>query len=60
MYQPPQFKSSDTSHAAEIMRKYPLASMISTDDEGFPLFRTYPFTLLLKHTIWLNGSYLGM
>lgn len=42
MYQPPQFKSRDPAVAADLMRGYPLATLISTDDDGFPFVTHLP------------------
>jgi transcriptional regulator len=45
MYQPPQFKSEDPAIAAELMRAYPFASLISNDDGGFPFVSHLPLHL---------------
>ncbi len=45
MYQPPQFVAKDSAHALELMRKYPFASLISNDDEGFPSVTHLPLHL---------------
>jgi transcriptional regulator len=45
MYQPPQFKSQDPEIAATLMRRHPLASLISTDDSGFPFVSHLPLHL---------------
>ena len=45
MYQPPQFKSADPAIAAELMRRYPFASLVSTDDGGFPYVTHLPLHL---------------
>jgi Transcriptional regulator len=45
MYQPPQFKSEDAAIAAALMREHPLASLVSTDDTGFPFVSHLPFHL---------------
>ncbi|MBK8072194.1 MAG: FMN-binding negative transcriptional regulator [Ramlibacter sp.] len=42
MYQPPQFKSTDTAIATRLMREHPLASLISTDDDGLPFVTHLP------------------
>jgi transcriptional regulator len=42
MYLPPHFKSDDPAIAAELMRDYPLATLISNDDEGFPFVTHLP------------------
>lgn len=45
MYQPPQFKSDDAAIAAELMRTYSFASLVSTDDAGFPFVTHLPLHL---------------
>ena len=45
MYQPPQFRSQDAAIAAELMRAYPFASLVSTDDTGFPFVTHLPLHL---------------
>ncbi len=45
MYQPPHFKSKDAATAAELMRRYPFASLISNDDSGFPFVSHLPLHL---------------
>lgn len=42
MYLPPQFKSEDRAHALTLMREHPLASLISTDDDGLPFVTHLP------------------
>ena len=42
MYLPPQFRSNDPAHARALMREHPLASLVSTDDEGFPFVTHLP------------------
>jgi transcriptional regulator len=42
MYLPPQFSSTDRHHALGLMRSHPLASLISTDEEGFPFVTHLP------------------
>ena len=54
MYLPPQFKAIDAAHATELMRSYPLASLISVDDDGLPFVTHLPLhvdsdTVLLGH-----------
>lgn len=39
---PPQFKSEERSHALALMRAYPFASLISTDDTGLPYVTHLP------------------
>ena len=45
MYQPPQFRSQDPAIAAGLMRAHPFASLISTDDAGFPFVTHLPLHL---------------
>ena len=45
MYQPPQFVSRDPLMAARLMREYPFASLVSTDNEGFPFVTHLPLHL---------------
>lgn len=45
MYLPPQFANQDPAVAARLMREHPLASVISTDDEGFPVVSHLPLHL---------------
>ena len=45
MYLPPQFNSRDRAIAIELMRAYPFASLISTDDEGLPVLTHLPLAL---------------
>lgn len=42
MYLPPQFAAQDAAQAVELMRAYPLASLISLDDDGFPFVTHIP------------------
>ncbi|TXT39488.1 MAG: transcriptional regulator [Comamonadaceae bacterium] len=46
MYLPPQFTAKDTQHAHQLMRDYPLASLISVDDEGLPFVTPLPLHVL--------------
>ena len=52
MYLPPQFKAKDSAHAAELIRAYPLASLISNDDEGFPFVTHLPVHLSDEGQPW--------
>jgi transcriptional regulator len=45
MYQPPQFKSDDPAIAAELIRDYAFASLISNDDGGQPFVTHLPLHL---------------
>ncbi|MGP1628600.1 MAG: FMN-binding negative transcriptional regulator [Giesbergeria sp.] len=45
MYQPPQLRSTDPAHARALMRAHPLASLVSTDDAGFPVVSHLPLQL---------------
>jgi transcriptional regulator len=50
MYQPPQFRSDDPAIAADLIRAYPLASLISNDDSGFPFVSHLPLHLEQRET----------
>lgn len=45
MYLPPHFNPRDATVAARIMREHPLASLISTDDDGLPFVTHLPLHL---------------
>ncbi len=45
MYLPPQFAQDDRASAAELMRAYPFASLISVDDDGAPFVTPLPLHL---------------
>ncbi len=45
MYLPPQFDSKDRAIAAELMRAYPFASLISNDEDGLPFVSHLPLHL---------------
>ena len=57
MYLPPQFAAKDEESARQLIRDYPFASLISTDDDGLPFVTPLPLhlieeggaTLLLGH-----------
>lgn len=42
MYMPPHFDSKDRALAVDLMRDHPLATLISTDDAGFPYLSHLP------------------
>jgi transcriptional regulator len=46
VYLPLQFKAKDEAHALALMRAHPLASLISVDDEGFPVVTHLPLHLM--------------
>jgi len=48
MYLPAQFQSLDDAHADALMRAHPLASLVSTDDEGFPFITHLPLHLQVR------------
>lgn len=55
MYMPPQFDAKNPAIAAELIRDYPLATLISTDDEGFPFVTHLPLHLEVQgeqFTLW--------
>jgi transcriptional regulator len=45
MYMPPHFKAKEKSHATELMRGYPFASLVSNDDDGLPYVTHLPLHL---------------
>lgn len=45
MYLPPHFDSKDRALAVELIRAHPLATLISTDDAGFPFLSHLPLHL---------------
>ena len=45
MYLPPHFRCTDSAHAHALMRAHPLASLVSTDDGGFPWVTHLPLHL---------------
>ena len=45
MYLPPQFAAEDTNHARQLMCAYPLASLISVDEDGLPFVTPLPLHL---------------
>ena len=46
MYLPPQFAAKDHAAAHTLIRAHPLASLISTDDDGLPFVTPLPLHLL--------------
>jgi transcriptional regulator len=50
MYLPPQFKSDDAQTAAALMRRHAFATLISTDDDGFPYVTHLPLHLEQRDT----------
>lgn len=45
MYLPPQFKAPDSASALALMRAYPFASLISTDEDGLPYVTHLPLSV---------------
>ena len=45
MYMPPHFDSKDRALAVELMRAHPLATLVSTDETGFPFLSHVPLHL---------------
>ena len=45
MYLPSQFDSKDAALAQELMQSHPLATLITTDDDGFPVASHLPLNL---------------
>jgi len=50
MYLPPQFNHPD--HALDLIRKHPLASLISNDDAGFPFVSHLPMHVETEGQQW--------
>ena len=46
MYLPAQFKAKDDTHACDLIRSHPFASLISNDDDGLPFVTPLPLHLL--------------
>jgi transcriptional regulator len=46
MYLPPYFEAKERSHALDLMRSHPLATLISTDDAGLPFITHLPLHVL--------------
>lgn len=56
MYQPPHFKTDDAAIAADLMRRHGFASLVSSDDEGFPFVTHLPLHLEERDgRFWLLG-----
>lgn len=56
MYLPSPFDSKDSALAQALMRDYPLATLISTDDDGFPVASYLPLNLNWDEDPWrLSG-----
>jgi transcriptional regulator len=45
MYLPSHFNAKDRSHAEQIIREHPFASLISNDDKGLPFVTHLPLHL---------------
>ena len=57
MYLPSQFDSKDTALAQQLMRDYPLATVITTDDDGFPVASHLPLHLKCDEQPWRLESH---
>ena len=53
MYLPPQFAAKDNRAAADLIREYPFASLISVDDEGLPFVTHLPLHLEERGEQWV-------
>lgn len=53
MYLPTPFRCDDPAIAAELMRSCPLASLISTDDDGLPFVTHLPLYLQQRPDGWV-------
>jgi transcriptional regulator len=52
IYLPPQFRSQDAAHAAQLMREHPFASLISVGEEGLPFVTHLPLHLVEGAAGW--------
>ena len=52
VYLPPQFRSQDAAHAAQLMREHPFASLISVGEEGLPFVSHLPLHLVEGSAGW--------
>ena len=53
MYLPAQFKAADLAFATALMRQYPLATLVGTDDEGLPFLTPLPLHYdAERHSLW--------
>lgn len=52
MYLPAQFHATDPAQAADLIRAYPLASLISVDDDAFPFVSHVPLNLQDQAQPW--------
>lgn len=59
MYQPPQFVAKERQHAADVVRDYAFASLISNDDEGLPFVTHLPLHLIEDAASPQNWTLLG-
>ncbi|WP_395684925.1 FMN-binding negative transcriptional regulator [Caenimonas koreensis] len=60
MYQPPHFKSTDAAIAAELMTRIAFASLVSTDDAGFPFVTHLPMHLATNDGEFPSWNYLAV
>jgi transcriptional regulator len=59
MYLPAQFTAQDPALARELVRAHPLASLISTDDEGLPFVSHIPLHLSAHSAVGSDWLLLG-
>ena len=53
MYLPAQFESTESAFAAELMQRYPLATLVATDDDGLPFLTPLPLHYdAERHSLW--------
>lgn len=52
VYLPPQFRSQEAAHAAQMMREHPFASLISAGEEGLPFVTHLPLHLVEGSEGW--------
>jgi transcriptional regulator len=59
MYLPPQFKAKEHTHAEQLMREHPFASLISNDDAGLPFVSHLPLHLEVRDERWVLLGHLA-
>ena len=59
MYLPLQFKAKENTHAEQLMREHPFASLISNDDAGLPFVSHLPLHLEVQGERWVLLGHLA-
>jgi transcriptional regulator len=52
MYLPPQFNAKNRADAADVVRQYAFASLISNDEDGVPFVTHLPLHLVEQGDVW--------